>query len=416
MKKFIYLLCVLTWMLQACTSDDSAILSSQTKEAEVSGSGPEKSDVSACKKILCEASGGWKMEYEPATGDKYTFYFRFQNNGLVETDSDIPEGAIFTIFSFEPDSEKLRLKIQGGGHLRLIGEERMEEILKIESYSATQIICSGSKHGLKMNMTPASTTEIQDMQKQKKMLVALMKRDLFRGTIRENGKLIAHYSLEYRKDKITFSYFEGRSLKHKELPLEKSYNAFVWSEIDLGSHQISGIKYDAVTDKVLLIGSSIQDLSLVSNASAVHYMDNRSRQFQLSKTQSIGDAKDELYEETTWEHLRVMELNCTNSKRPIVVCLNSGYIFYDATDVDNSLLTKEANDIVYFRNITGGSPQFGGTEAQKVEANQKLKKLLNAWFHKDGLIVIQVNETNDTYLYLLSPTTDSWFKIKKTAG
>lgn len=416
MKKIIYLCCVWTLMLQGCSSDDSSTLSSQTKELEDAGAGMVNPDMAPCKKILCEATGGWKMEYEPVDGDTYTFYFRFQENGLVETDSDIPEAAIFTIFDFEPNAEQLNLKLQGGGHLRLLGEEKMEEVLKVSSFSATQITCVGAKHGRTMNLTPAGATEIKEMQNQKKALVALMNQGLLRGTMREGGKLVAHYTLDHRKEKVMFTYFEGRSLKHKEVQLQMAGGSFSWEEVAMGAYKVSGMTYNETTNQVQINGTAVQNLVLATNAGVVAYFDNRGRQFQLSKTNGVGDAKDELFDETAWSFLKTIEINCTMGKRPLVACLEQGYIFYDVSANDNDPLTKDAPDVVYFQNLTGGVPLYGATPAHKTEANQKLSKFIDAWFHLDGLILVQVDEASEGYLYFLSPTTDSWFKVKKTKG
>lgn len=417
MKKIIYFLCAFALTLFSCSVDESAELGSQTKEPADSGSAGINPQANALKSTLCSSVDGWKMTYEPNPGEIYDFYMKFTENGLVETDSRILEPSRYTVYEIEPGTDRLVLKIQGGGHLSYLGEMQEERIV-ITNFSNNGIESVGAIHGKKMNMVPAADGEMGAMQKKKKLLVAMQNKGLMRGVIRnQNNKMIAYYMFDHVNNKIKFVYIENRLCKQVEVAVTMQENDFLWSDITIGDIVVNGYSYVESSDVFIVNGTETKTLKLVTNAGVLKYFDNRNRQFQISKTNGVGDAKDDIFEETSADILKTFEINCTMGKRPLVAIINGGgYIFYDACKDDDEVITKaDSPDRVYFTNVSGGNPLWGGTEAHKSEINSKLSKFLSAWFHADGLYLVQeVGDDSATYLYFLSATTDSWFKVKQS--
>lgn len=414
MKKIAYIFCVLAAMMQGCSEDSNMQLESRTKEVEETetGGNPKAQE---CKKALVAATDGWKMVYQPTQGGtSYTFYFRFQNDGLVETESDFPERALFALFEFGGNAEKLTLQLKGGaGHLRFLPKELFESELVVNSIAADKISCVGSTYGFTMNMVKASAGEIAAVTEQKKMYVALQEKGLLRGTVRNNDLFIAHYIINQKSGSVDFTFIKGGLVKHESRTLTSAAGAFSWTEVALDNGvTLTGLELSG-SNTIALKGAAASSLTLASNSSVVSEFDNRNRQYQFSAKYGIGAAKADIWAETNWEKLNIIELNFQWGTRPLVAILNGGYLFYDVVGTDNAPL-KGDNDKVIFENANG-RPLFGGTAEQFEEAKTAMSKIFSAYFHPDGFYVAkEVDGNGDIYYYLLSTTTDSWFKVKQT--
>lgn len=415
MKKIAYIFCVLAAMLQGCSEDNGLQLESRTKELEETetGGNPKAQE---CRKALVAATDGWKMVYQPVQGgESYTFYFRFQNDGLVETESDFPEKSIYALFEFGGDAEKLTLQLKGGaGHLRFLPQDIFEEEIVIKEVAADKITGVGVSHGFAMTFVKASAGEIAAVTAQKKLYVALQNKNLLRGTVRNGAQFVAHYIVNPKEALVNFSFIKDGLVRHESRALTSNESSFSWNAVALDNGVVlTGLEIAGSNNTITLKGTAASSLVLANNSSIVGEFDNRNRQYQISAKYGIGAAKADIWNETNWEKLQIIELNFTWGTRPLVAILSSGYLFYDVVGVDNAPL-KGDNDKVIFENANG-RPLFGGTQEDFDEAKMALNKLFSAYFHPDGFYVVkEEEESGDIYYYLLSTSTDSWFKVKQS--
>lgn len=412
MKTIKYLICSLFVTLQACSSEELLDLGSQTKEeinAENSGGNKQ---VQECKDALTLPKDGWKMVYEPEAGKgTYTFFFQFQKDGLVNTDSDLPEKSMLALYDFVPNADTLIIAIKGGAHFRFLNESAQEEELIVKSITADRISCIGRKHGKTMDFVKTTTEEVNQVRDQKKLLVALQEKKVMRGVMRNNGSLVAHYVINYAQKKVNFTFIKDGIVQHATRDLVSNGNAFTWSDVVLENTTITGLSLDGtklvVTDK-----NGSNTLALTDNSNVLAGFDSRDRQYQLGANIGVGDAIAELYEETKWDQLVTVELNFTMGKRPFVACLSQGYLFYDAVDEENGPLIAEIDKVTWTK--LPGEARYGTDQKWLTEGEQKLSKLLAAYFDKDGYFIIKENAGNDIYYYMLSTTGKNWFKVKQS--
>lgn len=415
MKKIAYIFCVLAAMLQGCSKDDNLQLESRTKELEEAETGGNPRALE-CKKALVAATDGWKMVYQPLQGgESYTFFFRFQNDGLVETESDFPEKSIYALFELGGNTEKLTLQLKGGaGHLRFLPQNVFEEEMVVKEVTADKITGVGAAHGFTMTLVKASAGEIAAVTAQKKLYVALQDKNLIRGTVRNGAQFVAHYIVNPKDATVNFTFIKDGLVRHESRVLASSANAFSWDAVALENGvTLTGLEVASASNAITLKGAAASSLVLTNNSSVVSEFDNRNRQYQISAKYGIGAAKADLWSETGWSKLELIELNFQWGTRPLVAILNGGFLFYDVVGVDNAPLKGE-KDKVIFENANG-RPLFGGTTEQFEEAKTALGKVFAAYFHPDGFYVVkEEEESGDIYYYLLSTTTDSWFKVKQS--
>lgn len=424
MKKLLKIFCLaIVGITLSCNSNDEAIveLGSQTKENNQNEQSSTSSEAQNCKRNLFQAANGWKISYTTSEGKEHIFFFKFEESGLVVSNSDFLESELYTFYELGDKEEKLVLKIQGAGHFQFLPKEEIEDSFYINSCDENELRCTGTNSNINYTFMAAQEGELESIVNKKALLVTLNQKGLLRGVVQNDESFVAHYVIDPANQKIKFTYLENRILKHIERTFIQENKSYEWETVICENHSISGLSI--VDDNVILDGENVSSLLLKTNSGAVSYFDNRERQFQISKTYGTGDAKDEIFNETAWDRLYAIEVNCTMGKRPLVALVlneakdNIGaYIFYDVCFEDEDNIMKEANDIVYFTNVTGGTYPFGGTEADKDQTNNQLSNLLSGWFDEDGLIVVRENNGADVYLYFLSPTKDNWFKVKKTRG
>lgn len=418
MKHIIYyFIFSLLFVLSSCAADEDTELSSQTKApgTGVGGTEEDAAKVAELENILCASPGGWVMSYE---GED--FYFQFREDGTVDSDSKLLYSMSTSIYRAKTRNGQLSLNISDGGHLAYLSEALRETTFVISAFTSTKVTCVGANKGKDMSLTPIAEGVVEGVQQSKAMLVAMQTKNLLFGVIRDsNDKFKAHYVLDHENRKVRFVYLDNRLAKNMELDMTIEGTQFNWADFTLDGATIDGIEYNGATNSITLTGSSVNGFKLTPNHETLAYFDNRERQFQFSKTKNIGDAKDDLFEQTTWEYLAVVEINCTQGKRPLVAVITpaggEGYIFYDVCASDGDPIVKDEKDRVYFINPSGGSMPFGGNPQRLKEANEsKMNKILAAWFHQDGLYLIKEVDNGTDYLYFISPTTENWFKAKKT--
>ena len=76
------------------------------------------------------------------------------------------------------------------------------------------------------------------------------------------------------------------------------------------------------------------------------------------------------------------------------------------------------NDIIFMSKSDGYMP-FGGWDDgnggefdNAAEIMNTLPRFMNGYFHKDGLILVHDEDADFSYIWVMSPTTDFWFRAR----
>lgn len=373
---------------------------------------PNRLKPSEVRNSLCAAEG-WKLNYKG-----HNFYFQFSEDGTVVANSDytILDETTYTTYRFSSEGDSLvLLTIDGGGHLSSLGDDS-EDTFLVSDVSESKITCKGENNKVEMDLVTVPEKEIQDQMASKSLLLSMKKNGFLNGVVRDaNDKFVAHYAISIPDQKIRFISFEGRQLVHQESLLNIDGATFTFSGITLDGQSASELTYTSKGDGFAVL-KGVDGLSVTSNKDAVDFFNGTSYQtYKISKNNHIGDAKDELFDELSWSSIGDIEIS-DRTRRPLVFCPSGAdsfwYVFFDSKNDDNDSLIKDELDRVYFTRADGYMP-YGGDSQWVSETNVHLSKFLAAWFHKDGLYLVKETDGNKNYIYFLSPTTDSWFRIEK---
>lgn len=410
MKKLLYILCGLFVLCQACADDSSDVLDSETKSDETGGGGVTNPQAAACQADLTGAADGWFMQYESTT-----FWFKFENDGLVKTDSDLPRNAIDAIYNFEPDAETLILSIPGGGHFRYLTTEQKEDKLIVEQFTANSIKCKGYKNGKAMNLTLATAAQVADFKSQKEAFVKLNEQGAMHGVIRNNGALITHYVLDNKKMEVYFSYLENDVVKHQTKTLALGNGGIIWDAVTVDGLELTGVKYDKASGKILAVETGGTELIVVGNTEVMPDYLKSGQEYQIDA--AVANVWQQITAFYT-KGLRVIEVNFGRSERSLVACLQEpmgGYIFWNATPKDSQLSAVDYElDRVTWKNL---GPEFlFDSDVYMDQVTEYLSELLSTYFDTNGFYIVPettaANTSGKTW-YMFSTTGDSWFKVRR---
>ncbi len=377
---------------------------------------PDRLKPSEVKSVLCAAEG-WKLNYLG-----HDFYFQFFEDGTVIANSDtsIEEATTYTSCHFNTQGDHLiALTIDGGGHLSALPESLSESTYLISAVTDSRISCIGENTGVDMSMVSVTMDELNAQLKAKAnllMLLNMKKKGFMNGVVRNaDGTFAAHYAISSSESKIRFISIEDRIAVHQEADFIIDGSSFSFSGITLAGQNVTKLTYSNTGEGSAKLEGTY-GLKITSNKDITTYFEGSSyTTYEISK--SKGDAKKELREELSWSSISTVEIN-NRLGRPVVVCLNGangygGYIFYWAgQEGQSATFTKNELDRVYF-DIFLTQGLWGGTEQGINATNQALSKFLAAWFHPDGLYMVEEIVGSKNYIYFLSPTTDNWFKIER---
>ncbi|WP_321332505.1 hypothetical protein [uncultured Bacteroides sp.] len=407
MRKLTYVLITLCLALYSCGMTDV------WKDWESEGiPNPDRLKPSEVKSALC-ASDGWKLNYKG-----HDFYFQFSEDGTVAANSDytILDETVYTTYRFNSEGDNLvLLTIEGGGHLSSLGDDDSEDTYLVSAVSDSKITCKGKKNGDEMDLVAVSAAEIKSQIESKSLLLSMKNNGFLNGVIRDaNDRFVAHYAISTSDNMIRFITLENRLAIHQESSLNIDGGTFTFSGITLEGQSVSKLTYNSRGDGFAAL-EGVDGLTVTSNKDVVDYFNGTSyKTYKISKNNNLGDAKDELFDELGWSSLGDVEIS-DRTKRPLVFCPSGAdsfwYLFFDSMK-DNDPLIKGELDRVYFTRSDGYMP-YGGDLKSISEANIHLAKFLAAWFDEDGLYLVRESDGSTDYIYFLSPTTDSWFKIQK---
>lgn len=370
---------------------------------------------SEVKELLCTADG-WKMIYEGVT-----FYFQFNEEGAVTSDSDesLLKNAVETEYSLDFQGEKIVfLTLQNGGMMQYL-EENQENTFVITDYSDSKITATGQKNGKEVILTSIASTEMQQAKERKRLAIIaynkaqsmeLLKTDLSNGVLRNasTNQFVAHYSISCGDNedwKIKISSLTDKELKHTEYAMTINTANDEKATLSIDGLAINGTnvgalyyKYDTgdlTTDNPALkvdLNKSSDMLKTYTGSWRTHIVD---RDYICDKFSGL---------------LTQIEFD-DRSPRNIIVCPGStsaGQWHYVGFTV--SATSNDATGCLYLTN-SGINYILGnyGDDAGVVRSIASYNAFLNFSFSEEGLWMY---EDSDFYLYVISPVSDEWFRMK----
>ena len=249
------------------------------------------------------------------------------------------------------------------------------------------------------------------------------------------GNFLGRYVINSDDNTLNLTYFDGRTLKHLSRSLNSKESDISFDAVSLSS-EINLTGFTLKDKAIQLEGTGIATCALISQKNAIKEMGaignidwNQSATCANGYTRTTyGDAKDEFNNELAnnlyTEFIRFEKgsysfFSCGISKHGDVrynnAC-NSLTELCKSGEID--IIQFELNNVSIGYSGNGTFPGFTDAENKAHEAPQRylekvMPKTLEAWAHKDGLIVVKEVVDEKTSFYLLSPTTDSWFKFIK---
>lgn len=409
MNKQFYILFLLCAVLSSCGMTD--VWTEWENEGKMSEDRLRPSEV---KTLLCGADG-WKMDYEGTA-----FYFRFTEGGSITSDTDesMLQNEVETSYYLDYEGEKkVLLTVQGKGMLQYLANNA-EETFVITSYSSTQITASGLENGQAMVLTPVTTADMQQVKEAKRKAVIaynkaqsleLLKTSLSNGLIRDNASnsVIAHYSIscdESNRWTMRLSSFEGKTLLHKDYAMtvdtsnDEKATLTIAGSPTVGNVTIAALYYGYDNGELSISNANLK-LDLTKSSAFV------SQYTGSWKTHTLD--RDYICDEFTG-FITQIEFD-DRSPRNVVICpaaTEAGqwfYVFF--TVVANS---NDATGRVYLTN-SDAKLLYGGYGNDIELARDCFNDFLNFCFSEEGLWIY---EDADSYVYVLSPTSGTWFRMK----
>ena len=411
MKKLIYIMLSLCcFVLYSCG------MTEPWKDWENEGNMSEdRLRPSEVKDLLC-TTGGWKMAYEGVT-----FYFQFSEDGAVTSDSDesLLKNAVETDYSLDFEGEKVvLLTLQNGGMLQYLGENQ-ENTFVITGYSDSQIVATGQVNGKTMILNSVTAVELQQAKERKRLAIIaynkaqameILKTDLSNGLLRNasTNQFAAHYAMSCDDDdnwKIKISLLDGKILKHTEYAM--TINT---TNDEKATLSIDGLTVNGVAVGALYYKYDTGDLSTDNPAFKV----DLNKSSDMLKTYTSSWKTHIVDRDNICDHLTGLLTQIEfddRSPRNIIVCpgeTGAGKWHYVGFVINAP--ANDATGCVYFEN-TGINYILGsyGDDAGVVRSIPVYSSFLDFCFSDKG---VWMYEDSDSYLYVISPVSDEWFRMK----
>ncbi len=379
---------------------------------------PDRIRPSEVKSILCTV-GTWKTDYEGTD-----VYFQFSSDGSVSSDSEIQKLATNSTFNVMSVSSKVvSLTIIGGGHLTYV-DSNAEETYFVEELSSTSITVKGKEGGETLVLVPAPSEEFEAINASKEALLATMAAaNMFAeagygtSSVSDGDGFVCRFAIFPEKCSIRFDIIEDGKLSHQTISIsvDEAGNLQLGSPLTIGENTITGLELKGANVKM----EGAEELKVArNNVSRANFLSGDYKTHKINLIDGVGDAVkyvvDEFMPHDEWEFIEFNE----RETRPLVFCPREGhekdhywYVFYDSFNEDNGpVVSSEFNDIIYMQKSQGTMPfdDWGVDISDEVEKD--FPKFFKGYFDKDGLILVYLPEGEESYLWLLSPTTDFWIK------
>lgn len=370
---------------------------------------------SEVKPVLCSVEY-WKMTYQGTT-----FYFQFNEGGSVTSDTDesILENSVESDYYLDFKGEQtVLLSLTEGGAMKYLTTGN-EDTFVITAYSPNEITATGLNNGEAMTLVPSSATEMTANEETKRAIIiaerkaqaaVYIQNGLSNGILRNSStnQVLAHYSLSY---------------------VDENWAVKI-SSISEGvlTHTVSNITQDANSDETLALNL---DNAVTINGTSIgaFYYDYESGEL----TTSVTNAKIELNTSSTWitSYIGAWKTNIVDnantsaslaglmtqiefddrSPRNIIICPGTyngaqfHYVGFETEAASDNLTDRVTLNNTRVNMLFGGY----GNDEQTVRSNPTFAAFLSFCFSSEGLWIYG---DADGYTYVLSPTTDTWFRMK----
>ncbi|MBP5234940.1 MAG: hypothetical protein J6Z20_03045, partial [Bacteroidales bacterium] len=230
----------------------------------------------------------------------------------------------------------------------------------------------------------------------------------------EDG-FVCRFAISPEKCSIRFDIIQDGKLSHKtnSISVDEAGNLKLDSPLAIGENTITGLALNGTNVKM----EGAEELTVArNNVSRAYFLSGEYRTHKINFNAEVGDAVkylvDEIKPHDEWGDIEFNE----RETRPIVYCPENDkehywYTFFDSfSEEKGPVVSSEFNDIIFMQKADGYMP-FGdwGTD-NSPEIEKDLPKFMKGYYDKDGLILVYLPEGEESYLWLLSPTTDYWVK------
>ena len=411
MKKLIYIMLSL-----CCLVFYSCGMTEPWKDWEHEGDmSADRLRPSEVKELLC-AADGWKMIYQGVT-----FYFKFDEEGNVASDSDetLLKNEVGTDYSLDFQGEKaVLLTLLNGGMLQYLNENS-ETTFVITGYSDSQITAVGQTHGKEMILTPVSTAALQQAKERKRLAIIAYNKaqamDLLKGELnngvfrRSSSSFLAHYLIicdESNNWKVKISAIDNGVVKHTEYPMiidttnDENAVLTLGSNVTVDGISLNKLYYNYLNGEIETDNANVVCDTRKASDIAAWYADGW-------KTHIVD--QDEIHADFKGIFHSGVEFDDRNP-RNLIACPWSGMGSYIGFAV--TMTADNATGRIF---ISLGEPYdlFGwnNNPADYNRVQQDYSKFLSFCVSEDGFYWSY--DDNDSMVYVLSATGERWFRMKK---
>lgn len=375
---------------------------------------------SEVKKILCAAEG-WKMSYEGTT-----FYFQFDENGNVTSDSDegLLKDAVSTEYTLDFQGEKkVLLTLQNGGMLQYL-TDGSESTIVITAYNDSQITAAGQTNGKEMTLTATTTTDIQQGKERKRLAIIarnkaeavnVLKEQLNNGVFRnKNSEFIAHYLLscdEQGNWKVKISTIVNGAVKHEEVPVtldttgdENAILSFN-KTVSINGTDLNKFYYNYQNSQLWTDNEKVScDTKKASEIAAWYTTPGSGWNTHILDQNDIhADFKGVFKGQVEFDD---------RDPRNLVACPFSGMNSY--IGIKPSVTADDATGRIFIKwgeiyDLLG----WNNNPADYATVQSLYEKFLSFCSSADGLYWTYEDSTSSRTVYVLSTTGEQWFRMKK---
>jgi len=419
MKKLIYVMAaLLSLSFYSCSSDDD-----EEKKVDPGTEQPTVDGLSATelKEVLC-ATDVWKMDYLGTA-----FYFQFKEDGTVISTpgepyylkEDVKSGYMLDYNG----AEQVLLTIEGSGALKYL-TSGIENTLVITAYSSTEVSGMGWSQGHKMVLTPApaaewtALVEIRREEAQKNIVNKVLKGNLSCGVIRNSDNhFVAHYKISGDDlDRITFNYLDNNELKHDSYDISiepgnsESEHILEFGAVTFGTYEISKLYLNSA-DAVMSADGGL-NVDTDNGAAIAFYTGEYRPMHKIDFNPVCGYATPRLMQEIADAQVDEVDLDDRGS-RNIIFCPGGGPFLWVGYKGNHRVDPNEPGHI-YFNREPAYYPVGAGHGAEFIDEN--CTQFLSGFFDSEGFFMFREQVGESSFLYMLSPSKDIWFKWEWRPG
>lgn len=413
-------------LIVTSVSDNELKCRPESSETEYTMTAITESDVQAMEAGKTElqdilvAAGGWSI----VSGDD-TFYFLFADNGIVACLSNAyPVSNTSYIFSGNTNYPVVTME-----GLQYFDDSSFA--VEYDPANTSEITFTGTVSGTELTVKAAGDEVAAVVEESKAAIVnAFISHNYQHGVVRaSNGTFLAHYVMNCAEEEgvnsfvdIKFDVLYNRVLTHKTVAVSDVdiYGNITFAEpISINGTEVSSFVYNLTTNAIT---ANNGNMNITANNDVVDWFINDFKTYVIIPNDGRGDMEESLMNEfrtaisQNWYKWEISD----RDRRPFI-CTPSNFDdskyytgFYGSSENKPTDIISDEIDKIKFPIYEGGMP-LGGDSKNIATVEGLFPNVLDAYFHEDGLYVILEGEKNadNSQLYLISPTTDKWFKADR---